>query len=755
MNFGGVIDTLRSQNKILDLTKNQPTSPTMPSSTSSVPVSSEPPSPLRIACLIPSATDICVALGLADKIVGITHECTRHAELNMSSVRILTADGVNAATSSQAEIHATVQAASAANAAAAAAAGPVCSLPQLTTTSSNDIAPVVDVSANIPTLYPILAAELAVANPNIIFTQDLCNVCAPTSTVVQKLLYANSQNDKDTTVVQIVSLTPQSLDDVIGTFGTVADACGISEQGRLMQTNFRQSLDALGQLVLSKRKDTGSHPQGSRVLLLEWLDPPFDAGHWMLDMMDKVHVTNAATSSSSSRKSCQRTWAEVAATKPDALLVACCGFDLERNYKDARSMQSQIVDAFPKAVQGNRVYACHGDYYFANPGPKLLLGTAILAWTAYEDNPAIVDAIEKLPFVPNDFVPFQKVDLRQPPQSSVLSPDAANVTSAVGCSKDSDPDMEDFDTLHQAACRAGQMSYIDPATGYSVFTELAHQARGKCCGSGCRHCPFAHENVRNDKKAAKIQQPAFLYSAVANIDATSDTGTKNTEDKVNYGGDVLNPSDGAAGLRVLFTSGGKDSFLTIRAMAREATGASHPFRLVLLTTFDATSRIIAHQDVSIDTVVQQAEHLNLSLVGVPMHRGSSEGYVKRVQRGLELIQKKYAGATVQALVFGDLHLEHIKGWRDEQLGALGYSLLYPLFNVPFSVLEADLEASQVPCEVTSSTIESVTVGEVYDAQFRKRLLQEAPHVDLFGENGEFHTVAQVWKVDRAVALGLL
>jgi diphthamide synthase (EF-2-diphthine--ammonia ligase) len=73
----------------------------------------------------------------------------------------------------------------------------------------------------------------------------------------------------------------------------------------------------------------------------------------------------------------------------------------------------------------------------------------------------------------------------------------------------------------------------------------------------------------------------------------------------------------------LFDSGGKDSFLTIRALALQAK--ERPFGLVLLTTFEATSRIIAHQDVPISSVVRQAEHLGISLLGVPMQRGSSEG----------------------------------------------------------------------------------------------------------------------------------
>jgi ATP-binding cassette subfamily B (MDR/TAP) protein 1 len=239
-------------------------------------------------------------------------------------------------------------------------------------------------------------------------------------------------------------------------------------------------------------------------------------------------------------------------------------------------------------------------------------------------------------------------------------------------------------------------------------------------------------------KGQKIQQPAILYTATENSFFSVTRYPHN--------------------VKVLFDSGGKDSFLAIRAMVREAQRHQqhHPFALVLLTTFDAESRIIAHQDISIDIIIQQAQHLDISLIGVPMHRGSSESYVERVRRGIQIIEVQYSNisAKVSSLVFGDLHLEHIKGWRDQELGPLGYELLYPLFCVPYNELIQDLEASNVPCTVTSSTVPSVKAGDVYDSAFRRRLSEQSPTVDTFGENGEFHTVAEVWKIDRNSALGL-
>jgi ribosome-associated toxin RatA of RatAB toxin-antitoxin module len=82
-------------------------------------------------------------------------------------------------------------------------------------------------------------------------------------------------------------------------------------------------------------------------------------------------------------------------------------------------------------------------------------------------------------------------------------------------------------------------------------------------------------------------------------------------------------------------------------------------------------------------------------------------------------------------------------------------MMYPLFNADYRILEKDLVASQVPCEVSSSTIGDVVVaGEPYDEKFRRKIELEHPSVDLFGENGEFHSLAKVWKVQRSVALGI-
>jgi ATP-binding cassette subfamily B (MDR/TAP) protein 1 len=306
-----------------------------------------------------------------------------------------------------------------------------------------------------------------------------------------------------------------------------------------------------------------------------------------------------------------------------------------------------------------------------------------------------------------------------------------------------------FEQSHREAAEQGQTTYIDPSTGYQVFTEVAHLKRGKCCGSGCRHCPYSHVNVNEQDKTSRIKQPAWIYQSSSDAQA------------------VFSCS-GKTDIKVLFFSGGKDSFLTIRALARQYSQSKTPFGLVLLTTFDADSRGIAHQEVSIDDVLQQAQHLRLPLLGVPLHRGSGEGYVNRIGRALKVVERSFPDSSI-SLVFGDLHLDHIRQWRETAFASSGYALEFPVWKVPYDALMDDLDKSGVPCVVTGSTCDYVAVGTPFDRAFYSKVVSEAPKVestepetngqgmksktlDAFGETGEFHSLAQVWKVSAALII---
>jgi diphthamide synthase (EF-2-diphthine--ammonia ligase) len=296
--------------------------------------------------------------------------------------------------------------------------------------------------------------------------------------------------------------------------------------------------------------------------------------------------------------------------------------------------------------------------------------------------------------------------------------------------------------------------------------------RGYCCGSGCRHCPYHHVNIKSDyDKACKIQQPSFLYFS----SETPFVTTIDNNIKLKNGDNNTKHCD----LYVLFFSGGKDSFLAIRAIIRHIKqklldGHIH---LILLTTFDATSRMVAHQDISIHDVMKQAKHLKISLVGVPLHRKSSVSYINRLDQTFQYIEKE-TKCPIVALVFGDLHLDTIIQWRQKELGTLvssisgqSYQLLFPLNQIDYTILECDLVYSQVPCFITATTLSCsessknhffppIVVGAPYNKELREQIKKynndqktDIP-IDVFGENGEFHTIVKVWDVSREIALSL-
>ena len=261
--------------------------------------------------------------------------------------------------------------------------------------------------------------------------------------------------------------------------------------------------------------------------------------------------------------------------------------------------------------------------------------------------------------------------------------------------------------LHERACRDGEEFYVDPETGWRVFTEVGLRRRGSCCGSGCRHCPYVHEAVPVGERPRLARQSTWM------------TGVRPPSEAVD----------------VLFWSGGKDSFLTYRALRREGQRS-----IVLLTTFDASSRKIAHQELGVELVTRQAGHLGVPLLGVPLHPG--QAYEARIGEAVRMIP------GVARFVFGDLHLEHIRDWRMEAFRELaatqGASLHFPLWGSSYEALMDDLEASGVDCEVSAVTEEAhgvVQVGQRFDRAMMTALPER---IDRFGERGEFHTLVKVW-----------
>ncbi len=284
--------------------------------------------PPRIVSLLPSATEIVCALGLGDQLVGVTHECDHPAEVIGKPV--LTASRISHETMTSAEIDHAVRS-------------------QL------------DGHGSIYDLDEPLLRELA---PDLILTQELCDVCAVSYRTVEQ---AARRLDTDTTVV---SLEPNTLADVMANIRTIGELTARTDAADAVVTELRTRLDVLE----SRLADVTNRP---RTLVLEWLEPPFAPGHWVPEQV--AAAGGDASFGAAGAASRTTTGEEIARYEPEVIVLAPCGFyaaDTLRALPRAR-----LPACWPElpAVRAGDVWAVDATSYFSRPGPRLVDGAEILA----------------------------------------------------------------------------------------------------------------------------------------------------------------------------------------------------------------------------------------------------------------------------------------------------------------------------------------------------------------------------------------
>jgi diphthamide synthase (EF-2-diphthine--ammonia ligase) len=273
---------------------------------------------------------------------------------------------------------------------------------------------------------------------------------------------------------------------------------------------------------------------------------------------------------------------------------------------------------------------------------------------------------------------------------------------------------------HDAACERGERTYRDPATGYSVFTRDAHLSRGRCCGSGCRHCPYGAEGG--------AAPPAPRY--------------------VRHSGST--PTSSCVSAVVLFFSGGKDSLLALHLLTRDPRWRGS--EIVLLTTYDPGLGMHGIQRVPFGMITELAERVGHDLVVVPVTPGSSRPYAELVRAGLDLVGREAPGRRVEAVAFGDIHLESIRSWREREFSPQ-YECVFPLWGLGYGrllgLLKDACERYGVVIRVTSVCAEALAPwleeGALYDEALAARIGAEGAD-DPFGENGEFQTAACAYNI---------
>ncbi|HEY2271690.1 MAG TPA: ABC transporter substrate-binding protein [Jatrophihabitantaceae bacterium] len=295
------------------------------------------PTARRIISLLPSATEIVYALGLEDRLVGVTFECDEPPQARVDKAIVV--GGRDTSTMSPREIDTYVRSQAAAGA----------------------------------DLYHLHRDALARLDPDLILTQDLCWVCAlPSATVADALSFLGCQAD-------VVALDPHTLVDVLATLGTVAERAGIASRGAALVGALRARLDAVAASVAGR--------PSPRVAVVEWVDPPFPAGHWVPDMVSAAGGTPVAALPY--ERSREVDWSFVTSARPDVVMVSPCGFHLDGAVAQAAAVASAVPDA--------QVWAIDGDGLVVRPGPRLVDGVEALASILHPDVvPARPDAVRRV-----------------------------------------------------------------------------------------------------------------------------------------------------------------------------------------------------------------------------------------------------------------------------------------------------------------------------------------------------------------------
>jgi iron complex transport system substrate-binding protein len=289
---------------------------------------------MRICSLVPAATEIIFSLGLGDRVVGVTHECDWPPE-------------------------------------AAARPAVTASLLESGDLASVDIdRAVAEAARNGKPLYGIDAERWAEIDADVVVAQELCDVCAVSRRDVDGLVEARSLE------VEVIEVSPTTLDGILASvigLGVRLDAEGAADE---LAHGMRARLER----VSSALADVETSP---RVFVSEWLEPPYAAGHWVPDMVALAGGTEVA--GLSGEPSHRMRWSDVAALEPDVVILAPCGFDLDRTLSEVVTLDLSAHLLGTPARRDSKVFAVDANAYFSRPGPRIVDGVELLAYLIHPE----------------------------------------------------------------------------------------------------------------------------------------------------------------------------------------------------------------------------------------------------------------------------------------------------------------------------------------------------------------------------------
>ena len=291
---------------------------------------------MRIVSLLPSATEIVFALGLGDELVGRTHECDYPP--GVEAVPVMTAADVGAQPGASSRlIHDRVR-------------------ERLHGGSA---------------IYRLDETALADARPDLVLTQELCDVCAVSYRQVTEAVRRVGGDDGE---ISVVSLEPTSIEGILNSISTIGAMADAEDEAVGLLEILRERLGTIENRVLERRL-AGIAPR--RVVCLEWLDPPFAAGHWVPEQVRRAGGWELL--GREGERSVETTWEAVREVDPEQLFLMPCGFDAAATRAEWERTPKPAWFAELRAAREGELFALDGSAYFSRPGPRVIDGIGLLA----------------------------------------------------------------------------------------------------------------------------------------------------------------------------------------------------------------------------------------------------------------------------------------------------------------------------------------------------------------------------------------
>ncbi len=288
---------------------------------------------MKIVSLLPSATEILFAVGAGPDVVGVTHECDFPPQAR--------------------------------------------DLPRLTSSALPTVRRAADIDRHVrhylhagSSLYHLDADLLERLQPDLIVTQELCEVCAVSYSIVDRAARRLG------TDARIVSLEPSSLEDVYANIRTLGDLTGHAELARALVASLRDRVakvhrdPSIPQGGAAPNDPERSREAQARVLVLEWTDPPMSPGHWTPGLVEAAGGIPVLGNPGANSQ--VLAWKAIASADPDEIIVAPCGFDLDRTREAVDELASNSQWNALRAVREGRVHIVDGNQYVNRPGPRLV-----------------------------------------------------------------------------------------------------------------------------------------------------------------------------------------------------------------------------------------------------------------------------------------------------------------------------------------------------------------------------------------------